>query len=295
MMTEKAIATPSRTMAIIKKHGLTLKKSLGQNFLVDSNVLQHILHAAHVDDSTAVLEIGPGIGALTEVLAEAAGRVIAVELDQRLLPILQELMAQYEHVTIIHGDILKQEVQEAVSHHLSTYSQFSVVANLPYYVTTPIIMSLLEAKLPIDRMVVMIQKEVAERMSAQPGNKDYGSLSIAVQYYAIPERVAVVPPKVFVPQPKVDSAIMRLTMRQHPPVDVLNEAFFFRVVRASFAQRRKTIFNNLSAEWFKQKDREDLRRILDQCHIDAMRRGETLSLQEFASLSNALYEYLHDE
>lgn len=294
-MTKQAIATPSQTKRIMNHYGLTLKKSLGQNFLIEPNVLQQILQAAQVDDTSAVLEIGPGIGALTEVLAERANRVIAVELDRRLLPVLNELFSGANHVTFIEGDILDQGVRKQVLEHLSAYPHFDVVANLPYYITTPIIMGLLEAKLAIRHLVVMIQKEVAQRMTAQPGGKDYGSLSIAVQYYAIAEQVSIVPPTVFIPRPKVDSAIMRLTMRSEPAVEVRDEAQFFRLVRASFAHRRKTIANNLTTSLFGKENRDVVHQLLLACDIDPMRRGETLSLQEFALLSNAMTEHSQSE
>lgn len=287
---ERAIATPRLTKEVIRRHGLSLKKSLGQNFLIDQNILQRIVAAAQLTSNSAVLEVGPGIGALTERLAAAAARVVAVEIDQRLIPILAELLAAYEHVTIIHGDILKLDLTALYDQHFAPYGEVSVVANLPYYITTPIIMALLEHKLAFQHIVVMIQKEVAERIMAHPGGKDYGSLSIAVQYYSDAELVMTVPRTVFIPQPQVDSAVIRLSPRKQPLVHVVDEAHFFSVVRAAFAQRRKTIFNNLSQAFFAKEDKEKLRPILAQCGIAAERRGETVSIEEFAALSNALHQ-----
>lgn len=287
---DESIATPSKTKALMKKYDLSLKKSLGQNFLIDQNILQHIVQAAELNEASAVLEIGPGIGALTERLAQTAGRVVAVEIDQRLLGALTEVMQPYEHVSIVHGDILKLDLTSLFQEQFATYDEVNVVANLPYYVTTPIIMGLLEAKLPLRHIVVMIQKEVAERMTAQPGGKDYGSLSIAVQYYCEAELVTIVPHTVFIPQPKVDSAVIRLKMRTQPAVEVSDETHFFNTVRASFAQRRKTIFNNLGAAFFDKETKPQLRTILEACDIDPGRRAETLSLEEYARLSDALLQ-----
>jgi 16S rRNA (adenine1518-N6/adenine1519-N6)-dimethyltransferase len=285
--TQEEIASPSRTKEIIKKHDLVLKKSLGQNFLIDQNILQNIVAAADLTEQKGALEIGPGIGALTQQLAKTAGQVVAVEIDQRLLPILADTMQSYPNVKIIHGDVLKLSLNE-IFQQFSDVSKVSVVANLPYYVTTPIVMKLLEARLPLENIVVMIQKEVALRMAAPPGGKDYGSLSIAVQYYCEPQLVTIVPRTVFVPQPNVDSAVIKLKVRSKPPVEVEDEAWFFEVVQACFAQRRKTISNNLLVRFFSKDTREVLNALLLQCDIDPVRRGETLSLEEYARLSNAL-------
>lgn len=208
------IATPRRTKDIIQRHGFSFKKSLGQNFLIDQNILNKIVNAAGLDETKGALEIGPGIGALTEKLAQSAKAVTAVEIDQRLLPILEEVLAPYEHVKVRHGDVLKLDLREVFATDFADVSKVSVVANLPYYVTTPILMRLLEDKLPLENIVVMIQKEVAERMAASPGTKDYGSLSIAVQYYSEPELVCIVPNTVFIPQPNVESAVIRLRVRE---------------------------------------------------------------------------------
>jgi len=283
------VASPRRTQEIIRKYGFSFKKSLGQNFLIDQNILRKIVGAAELDRSQGALEIGPGIGALTQHLAETAGKVVAVEIDQRLLPILAEVLGSYDNVQVVHGDVLKLDLAELLRERFAGLSGVSVVANLPYYVTTPILMKLLEEKLPLRNIVVMIQKEVAERMAAKPGGKDYGSLSVAVQYYCEPELVCTVPHTVFIPQPNVDSAVIRLAVREEPPVAVRDERLFFRVVQASFAQRRKTIANNLTAFAGKER-REALGPLLAACGIDPVRRGETLTLEEFARLSDAIEE-----
>lgn len=283
------IGTPRRTKEIIAKHGFSFKKSLGQNFLIDGNVLNNIVAAAELDEHKGALEIGPGIGSLTQKLADAAGKVTAIEIDQRLIPILADVLSDRPEVSVIHGDVLKLDLKELFQRQFADCSGVSVVANLPYYVTTPILMRLLEERLPLQHIVVMIQKEVAERMAAKPGGKEYGSLSVAVQYYCVPQLVCTVPHTVFIPQPNVDSAVIKLTVRDKPAVDVPNEDYFFRVVQASFAQRRKTLMNNLTA--FVGKDRrEELTSLLTQIGIDPGRRGETLSLEEFAELSKSLYE-----
>lgn len=282
------ISTPRRTKEIIQRHGFSFKKSLGQNFLIDQNILYKIVEAADLDKETGALEIGPGIGALTEKLAQTANRVTAVEIDQRLIPILQEVLEPYPNVRVHHGDVLKVDLHELFREHFSGVSKVSVVANLPYYVTTPILMKLLEEKLPLDNIVVMIQKEVAVRMAASPGGKDYGSLSIAVQYYSEPKLVCTVPHTVFIPQPNVESAVIRLKVRDKPPVEVDDEKHFFEVVHASFAQRRKTIANNLKSRYFSGEGRERLERLLQEAEIEPTRRGETLSIEEYARLSNVL-------
>ncbi|GIP41367.1 ribosomal RNA small subunit methyltransferase A [Paenibacillus sp. J31TS4] len=286
------IATPSRTKEIIARHGFAFKKSLGQNFLIDANILNKIVEAAELTPNDGALEIGPGIGSLTERLARTAAKVTAVEIDQRLLPILSDTLAAYPNVEIVHGDVLKVALDELFARSFAGVDSVSVVANLPYYVTTPIVMRLLEAKLPLRNIVVMIQKEVAERMAAAPGGKEYGSLSIAVQYYCEPELVTVVPHTVFIPQPNVDSAVIKLKVRSRPAVEVKDEAFFFEVVHASFAQRRKTISNNLAARFFTKETKGELAPLLERTGIDPSRRGETLSLEEYARLSEALLEHI---
>ncbi|MFF2890628.1 16S rRNA (adenine(1518)-N(6)/adenine(1519)-N(6))-dimethyltransferase RsmA [Paenibacillus sp. NPDC057967] len=283
------IGTPRRTKEIIAKHGFSFKKSLGQNFLIDGNVLNNIVAAAELDEHKGALEIGPGIGSLTQKLAETAGKVTAVEIDQRLIPILADVLADNPEVTVVHGDVLKLDLKQLFQEQFSECAGVSVVANLPYYVTTPILMKLLEERLPLQHIVVMIQKEVAQRMAAKPGGKEYGSLSVAVQYYCVPQLVCTVPHTVFIPQPNVDSAVIKLTVRDTPAVDVPDEAYFFRVVQASFAQRRKTLANNLTAFVGKER-REELTAMLNRIGIDPGRRGETLSLDEFALLSTSLHE-----
>ncbi|MEF2968759.1 16S rRNA (adenine(1518)-N(6)/adenine(1519)-N(6))-dimethyltransferase RsmA [Paenibacillus sp. M1] len=289
MTMREEVSTPRRTKEIIQRHGFSFKKSLGQNFLIDQNILGKIVGAAGLDKSKGALEIGPGIGALTEKLAQEAGRVAAVEIDQRLLPILEEVLEPYPQVHVIHGDVLKLDLHALFADEFEGCSGVSVVANLPYYVTTPILMKLLEAGLPLENIVVMIQKEVAERMAASPGGKEYGSLSIAVQYYSEPELVCTVPHSVFIPQPNVESAVIRLKVRSAPPVSVADEAFFFEVVQAAFAQRRKTIANNLKSRFFPGEGRERLEALLAESRIEPSRRAETLSLEEFAGLANTLY------
>ncbi|WP_129730956.1 16S rRNA (adenine(1518)-N(6)/adenine(1519)-N(6))-dimethyltransferase RsmA [Ectobacillus funiculus] len=286
----KDIATPNRTKGILEKYGFSFKKSLGQNFLIDTNVLNRIVDFAEMSSETAAIEIGPGIGALTEQLAKRAKKVIAFEIDQRLLPILGETLEPYDNVKIIHSDVLKANVKQVVEEEFEKDQDIMVVANLPYYVTTPILFKLLEEQLPIRGIVVMLQKEVADRIAAAPGTKDYGSLSIALQYYTEAETVMIVPRTVFVPQPNVDSAVIRLTKREKPAVMVQDEAFFFEVVRASFAQRRKTLMNNLVNNLQGiPKDKELLEQTLQEAGIDPKRRGETLTIEEFGRLSDALY------
>lgn len=283
------VATPKQTNDIIKKYGFKFKKSLGQNFLIDQNILKNIVEAAELDETKGALEIGPGIGALTQELAKAAGQVTAVEIDNRLIPILSDVLSGVPNVHVEHGDVLKLNLKELIENRFNGLTGVSVVANLPYYVTTPILMKLLEEKLPLEHIVVMIQKEVAQRMAAKPGGKEYGSLSVAVQYYCIPELVCIVPHTVFIPQPNVDSAVIKLSLRDKPAVDVQDEGHFFRTVQACFAQRRKTIANNLTA-YVGKTNRERLGPLLEGCGIDPTRRGETLSLDEFAALSRALID-----
>jgi 16S rRNA (adenine1518-N6/adenine1519-N6)-dimethyltransferase len=290
----KDIATPVRTKDILKKYGFSFKKSLGQNFLIDTNILKKIVSFANLEENSGAIEIGPGIGALTEQLARTSKKVVAFEIDQRLLPILNDTLSPYPNVKIIHNDVLEADVAEVISEEFDDINDIMVVANLPYYVTTPIIMKLLEEHLPIRGIVCMLQKEVADRISAKPGTKEYGSLSIAVQYYTEAETVMIVPKTVFVPQPNVDSAVIRLIKRERPAVTVIDETFFFQVTRASFAQRRKTLLNNLTSQLpdGKQK-KEDILQALSASGIDPARRGETLSLEEFGLLSNELYPFFH--
>ncbi|WP_047154268.1 16S rRNA (adenine(1518)-N(6)/adenine(1519)-N(6))-dimethyltransferase RsmA [Aneurinibacillus tyrosinisolvens] len=287
-MTMRDIATPIRTKEILKKYGFSFKKSLGQNFLIDLNILDKIVAAADLSEDKGAIEIGPGIGALTEQLAKRAGKVVAVEIDQRLLPILADTLSPYPHAEVVHGDVLEMDVAALISEKFEQQQKVSVVANLPYYVTSAILMKLLEERLPLENIVVMIQKEVAERISAKPGTKVYGALSVLAQFYAEAELVTIVPHTVFIPQPNVDSAVLRLRVRETPAVEVDSETMFYRVVKASFAQRRKTLSNNLLNNLFGKENKEEMLQILQKAEIDPARRGETLSLAEFAAISNLL-------
>lgn len=290
----KDIATPIRTQEIMAKHGLTFKKSLGQNFLIDPNILRKIVSQAGLTKESAAIEIGPGIGALTEHLARDAGKVLAFEIDQRLLPVLADTLSPYDNVKVIHSDILKADVEQAIQEELAGFEDIMVVANLPYYVTTPIILKLLLENLPIRGLVVMLQKEVAERITAKPGTKAYGSLSIAIQYYTEADYAMTVPKSVFMPQPNVDSAVIRMIKRPEPIVNVIDEDFFFLVTRGSFVQRRKTILNNLQSTMPDGKAKKDLiLQALEEAGIDPARRGETLSIKEFGLLSDKLYPHFH--
>lgn len=292
---QKDIATPVRTKEIMKKYGFSFKKSLGQNFLIDPNILRNITEYAGLTKETGVIEIGPGIGALTEHLARAAKKVVAYEIDQRLLPILADTLAPYDNVKIIHEDILKADIHQMIEEEFAEAKDIMVVANLPYYVTTPIILKLLEEKLPIRGIVVMLQKEVGDRIAAKPGTKEYGSLSIAIQYSTTAETVMIVPKSVFVPQPNVDSAVIRMLLRDHPAVSVKDERFFFHITKMSFAQRRKTLMNNLTSGLPDgRKRKSDIASALERARIEPSRRGETLSMDEFAALSEALYPRFSD-
>ncbi|MFD1849270.1 16S rRNA (adenine(1518)-N(6)/adenine(1519)-N(6))-dimethyltransferase RsmA [Oceanobacillus bengalensis] len=284
------IATPTRTKAILNKYNFAFKKSLGQNFLVDVNVLENIIRHAGINKDTAVIEIGPGIGALTEQLAIHAEKVVAFEIDQRLLPILEDTLQDYSNITVIHEDILKANVVQVIKEQFKPNQGIHIVANLPYYITTPILMKLVQDKLPVSSITVMIQKEVADRMAAEPNTKSYGSLTIALKYYTEAEVVMTVPSTVFMPKPNVDSAILRLTMRQNPPVHVENEDFFFRLVKASFAQRRKTLQNNLKSFYKDKAEKERIQDLLEKAEIDGKRRGESLSIEEFARLANTFWK-----
>lgn len=285
----KDIATPVRTQEILKKYGFSFKKSLGQNFLIDPNILRNIVGHADLTKDSAAIEVGPGIGALTEHLARQAGKVVSFEIDQRLLPVLEDTLSPYDNVEIIHSDVLKANVKEVIDTQLAGYEDIMVVANLPYYVTTPILMKLLMEGLPLRGMVVMMQKEVADRISAKPGTKAYGSLSIAVQYYMQAEIAMIVPKTVFMPQPNVDSAVLRLIRHDAPPVQVKDEDFFFTVTKAAFAQRRKTLLNNLQSQLPNGKARkEEILVALEEAGIEPTRRGETLSIEEFGKLSDHL-------
>ncbi|MGM8365528.1 16S rRNA (adenine(1518)-N(6)/adenine(1519)-N(6))-dimethyltransferase RsmA [Virgibacillus sp. W0181] len=288
-MPKPFIATPNKTKDILKKHQFAFKKSLGQNFLVDVNVLGRIIEHAGIDLHSGVIEIGPGIGSLTEQLAIHSDQVIAYEIDQRLLPILEDTLQAYENTKVIHADILQADVHAAIRDNFTENQPIHVVANLPYYITTPILMKLLQDKLPVSSLTVMIQKEVADRMAAQPNSKSYGSLSVAVQYYTEAEVAMHVPKQAFIPPPNVTSSVLKLTMREKPPVSVRDEEQFFSVVRACFVHRRKTLLNNL-ANYSKALSKQQLTILLNRIGISQTRRGESLSIAEFAELANALYE-----
>lgn len=290
-MTEyKYIATPTRTKEILERYAFFFKKSLGQNFLIDVNTLKKLINTAGIEKQSGVIEIGPGIGALTEQLAIHADNVVAFEVDQRLLPILHDTLKQYDNIRFIYQDILEADVRQAIQEHFFHGQMIHIVANLPYYITTPILMKLLQENLPVASLTVMIQKEVAERMSADPGSKSYGSLSIAVQYYTVAEIVMHVPKTVFMPQPNVDSSVLKLTKRESPPVNVHNEEFFFSIVQAVFAQRRKTLRNNLSRHFQESMTKATINKLLDVSGVDGTRRGESLTIEEFAHLANTFYQ-----
>lgn len=278
-MLESVIASPEVVHYICKRFDIKMSKKLGQNFLIKRGIVDEIVHAAELTPGEPVLEVGPGIGTLTQGLAQSGADVTAIELDRRLLEVLDTTLASYDNVRIVHGDVLKLDVPTIMNH-----KPFKVVANLPYYITTPIIMSLLESKLPIERLVVMVQKEVALRMVAKPGTKDYGALSVAVQYYTEPDIVLDVPPKSFLPAPAVTSSVIRCVLRDKPPVEVIDEKLFFRVVKAGFAQRRKTFSNTMKTTGLTKNQIDEL---LAKANIDGQRRGETFTLQEFADVANA--------
>ena len=283
------IADYSVTKAVLERHGFTFKKSFGQNFLTDTNILQKIVDTAEIDDQVNVIEIGPGIGALTEFLAERAAEGMAFEIDHRLVPILADTLRDFDNVTVVNEDILKVDLVQHIQNFKNPDLPIKVVANLPYYITTPILMHLIESGIPFSEFVVMMQKEVADRISAQPNTKAYGSLSIAVQYYMTAKVAFIVPRTVFVPAPNVDSAILKMVRRPEPAVAVEDESFFFKVSKASFTHRRKTLWNNLTGYFGKTEEVKDkLTKALDQAGLSPSVRGEALSLEEFASLADAL-------
>jgi 16S rRNA (adenine1518-N6/adenine1519-N6)-dimethyltransferase len=289
----KEISSPQRTKEIIDKYNFSFKKSLGQNFLIDQNILNKIVSFAELTNDSGVIEIGPGIGSLTERLAKSAKNVLALEIDQRLIPILEETLEPYGNAKVINKDVLEADINDIVKENFSEGQDLMVVANLPYYVTTPILLKLLHDNLPIRGIVIMIQKEVADRLAAKPGTKEYGSLSIAVQYYAETEMMMTVPHTVFIPKPNVDSAVIKLTKRNEPPVKVKDVDFMFEIVRACFAQRRKTIANNLKS-FFGKEAKENIELALKNANIDPKRRGETLSISEYGKLSDELLGLVKD-
>ena len=281
------LGIPQNTIEILQKYDFHFQKKYGQNFLIDTHVLEKIVRAAEITAEDFVLEIGPGIGTMTQYLCEKARQVVAVEVDRKLIPVLEETLSGYDNVAVLNEDVLKIDIAELAQEY-NQGKPIKVVANLPYYITTPIIMGLFEAHVPLESITVMVQKEVAERMQAAPGTKEYGALSLAVQYYAKAEVVANVPPNCFMPRPKVGSAVIRLTRHKDRPVTVSDEAFLFRVVRASFNQRRKTLVNGLGNDAALGVTKEQAVQALEKMGLQPDVRGERLSLQEFAQLSNLL-------
>ena len=283
-MNEK-LSDPKKTIEVIQKYQFAFQKRFGQNFLIDAHVLEKIVSAAGITKDDCVLEIGPGIGTMTQYLAESAGQVIAVEIDTNLLPILADTLKDYSNVKVINQDILKVDINELVKEY-NNGRPIKVVANLPYYITTPIIMGLFESNVPIDNITVMVQKEVADRMQVGPGSKDYGALSLAVQYYASPYIVANVPPNCFIPRPGVGSAVIRLTRYEEPPVTVKDESLMFKLIRASFNQRRKTLQNGLNNSPEISFSKEEITKAIESLGVSPSVRGEALSLEQFAQLAN---------
>ncbi len=282
------LGNPQNTIEILKKYDFMFQKRFGQNFLIDTHVLEKIIKSAEITKDDLVLEIGPGIGTMTQYLCENAREVIAVEIDKNLIPILEnDTLAEYDNVTVINEDILKLDLNTLVEEK-NGGNRIKVVANLPYYITTPIIMGLFESHVPLQNITVMVQKEVADRMQAGPGSKDYGALSLAVQYYATPYIAANVPQNCFMPRPNVGSAVIRLTLHEEPPVKVKDESFLFALIRASFNQRRKTLVNGLTNATELNLSKEEVQAALEQMGLSATVRGEALTLEQFAELSNLL-------
>ena len=283
------LGIPSNTIEVLQKYHFNFQKKFGQNFLIDTHVLEKIMNAAQISKDDCVVEVGPGIGTMTQYLAEAAREVVAVEIDNNLIPILKETLAEYDNVTVINEDILKIDIKKLAEEH-NGGRPIKVVANLPYYITTPIIMGLFESNVPIDNITVMVQKEVADRMQVGPGSKDYGALSLAVQYYAEPYIVANVPPNCFIPRPNVGSAVIRLTRHKEMPVQVADPKLMFRLIRASFNQRRKTLQNGLNNAPDVSFTKEQIVAAIESLGVPATIRGEALDLQQFAQLANYFTE-----
>ena len=284
-MARPYLGNPKYTIEVLQKYGFVFQKRFGQNFLIDTHVLERIIEASEITKDDFVLEIGPGIGTMTQYLAEAAREVTAVEIDDALIPILKDTLKEWDNVTVLHGDILKTDIRK-IADEKNQGRPIKVVANLPYYITTPIIMGLFESHVPVDSITVMVQKEVADRMQTGPGSKDYGALSLAVQYYAEQKIVANVPPNCFMPRPKVGSAVIRLTRHQNPPVTTLDEKLMFRLIRASFNQRRKTLSNSLKNSQELPYSKEEVEAAITECGLPLNIRGEALTLEQFARLSD---------
>ena len=288
------LGNPTNTIEVLQKYNFNFQKKFGQNFLIDSNILEHIVDAADVTEDDCVLEIGPGIGTMTQYLCERAREVVAVEIDKNLIPILADTLSSYQNVTVINEDILKVDINK-IAQEKNQGRPIKVVANLPYYITTPIIMGLFESHVPLDSITIMVQKEVADRMQVGPGTKDYGALSLAVQYYAEPYIVANVPPNCFMPRPAVGSAVIRLTRHQKPPVEVMDEKLMFRLIRASFNQRRKTLANGLKNSGELNLSKEVITAAIEKLGKGSSVRGEALDLEEFARLTNIIKEEMEHE
>ncbi len=286
------LGNPKNTIEVLQKYNFNFQKKFGQNFLIDSNILEEIIDAAGVTEDDMVLEIGPGIGTMTQYLCERARQVVAVEIDTNLIPILADTLKDYDNVEVINQDILKVDINELAEKY-NNGRPIKVVANLPYYITTPIIMGLFESHVPIDSITIMVQKEVADRMKVGPGTKDYGALSLAVQYYARPEIVVNVPPSCFMPQPKVGSAVIRLVRHENPPVDVKSEKLMFQIIRGSFNQRRKTLANGLNNFGGINLSKEEIQESIRELGVADNIRGEALTLEQFADLSNIIYSKMN--
>lgn len=284
------IVTPEGTKAVLNKYPFVFQKKFGQNFLIDPRVLDKIIHASHITKEDCVLEIGPGIGSVTQALIENAGKVISVEIDSQLIPILEDQFGQNEHFKLIHKDVLRLDLEKLLEEEASG-KKIKVVANLPYYITTPIIMTLLENKLPIESITVMVQKEVADRLASGPGSKQYGAITVSMNYYCTTSLVANVPQNCFMPRPNVDSAVIKLDLYEKPPIEIKDEKQFFRIIRAAFSQRRKTLLNTLVANGELGLSKEVIKELLDSKGIGSTTRGETLSLEQFGQLSDYITDY----
>lgn len=284
---DKRLSSHKATMEVVRKHGFKFSKSLGQNFLIDDTIIDDIIIGSNIGSDDRVIEVGPGIGTLTREIAGRANKVMAIEIDRNLIPILEETLSEYENVSVVNEDVMKADIKKLIDEKLDSHP-VKLIANLPYYITTPIIMRFLEEGINVTDIVIMVQKEVAERMNANPGNKTYGALSVAVQYYCDTEIIARVPRHLFVPQPNVDSIVIALRVRDEKKYKVSDEELFFKIVKASFGQRRKTLLNSLSSMGILSKD--EIKEVLNESGIDEKRRGETLSLDEFALLSNIMYK-----